>query len=275
MSKGKPSPARVQLSKVSAHTCFPPRHSPHGLCFRQLQTSNSPSALLNSSMRKQPGDRSSSSISSGHLPRSLFSLCSHIIHRSVRTILQVIHDDWESIGPLKPTSPIPGFSRQNGSPIGPPSPSSQRAGDMEDREPVLTDAHRRLLMRLSPLESMEGNLANKLFPHPPDPKEMSVRGGTNWKSYLTRLAKEGNKKTSRPRSSQGSIPQEEGTHILVTFKEDIIALWNDPVVHRVLKRWGCNIRDMSGLYVSLLRFQIRNLMRIFTNPNRSFIISRH
>jgi hypothetical protein len=173
---------------------------------------------------------------------------SETIRRSVRTILQVIQHDWETIGPVKPTSPIPGFSRQNGSLIGPPSsPISHKAGDEEDSEPILTDVHRRLLMRLSPLASMEGNLTNKLFPHPPDPKEVSVRGGTNWKSYIVRLAKERDQKPSRPRSSHCSIPQEEGTHILVTFKEDIIALWNDPIVRRALKRRGCNIRDMSGL----------------------------
>lgn len=191
------------------------------------------------------------------LPHPSLSLYSHTIYRSVRTILQAIQDDWGSIGPAKPTSPIPGFSRQNGSIIGPPTTSPQRTGDREDREPVLTDAHRRLLMRLSPLVSMEGNLSNKLFPHPPDPKEMSVRGGTNWKSYVTRLTKEKNQKPQRPRSSQGA-PQEEGAHILITFKEDIIALWNDPVVHRVLKRQGRHIRDMSGLSVPPpLSFQSR------------------
>ena len=178
---------------------------------------------------------------------------SHPISRSVRIILQAIQDDWETIGPVKPTSPTPGFSRQNGSLVGPsPSSSNQKPGDKEDREPILTDAHRRLRMRLSPLTSMEENLTKKLFPHLPDPKEISVRGGTNWKSYLARITKEKQQKNSRPRSSQGAVPQEEGTHILVTFKEDIITLWSDPVVHRVLKRRGCNLRDMPGLCVPFL-----------------------
>ena len=110
-------------------------------------------------------------------------------------------------------------------------------------------------MRLSPLISMEENLNKKLFPHPPDPKEISVRGGTNWKSYLSRIARDKERKPLRPGSSQGSILQEEGTYILVTFKEDIIALWNDPVIHRVLKRRRCNIRDMPGLYVASLSFK--------------------
>jgi len=167
-------------------------------------------------------------------------------------MLQVIQDDWETIGPVKPTSPTPGFSRQNGSILGSPTSSNQRPGDEEDTEPILTDVHRHLRMRLSPLISMEENLTKKLFPHPPDPNEISVRGGTNWKSYLARVAKEKQQRPARPRSSQGTIPQEEGTHILVTFKEDIIALWNDPAVHRVLKRRKCNIRDMPGLCVPSL-----------------------
>jgi hypothetical protein len=171
----------------------------------------------------------------------------------VRTILQVIQEDWETIGPVKPTSPVPGFSRQNGSLVGPSSGSSnQRPGDEEDKERVLTDIHRRLRLRLSPLISMEENLTKKLFPHPPDPREISVRGGTNWKSYLARIAKEKQQKPTRPKSSQGTVPQEEGTHILITFKEDIIALWSDAVVHRVLKRRKCNIRDMPGLSVPSL-----------------------
>jgi len=174
--------------------------------------------------------------------------------RSVRTMLQVIQDDWETIGPVKPTSPTPGFSRQNGSFLGsPPTSSNQKPGDEEDSEPILTDVHRRLRMRLSPLISMEENLTKKLFPYPPDPKEISVRGGTNWKSYLARVAKEKQQKPARPRSSQGTVPQEEGTHILVTFKEDIIALWSDPAVHRVLKRRRCNIRDMPGFFLDDIR----------------------
>ncbi|KAF9650986.1 G-protein alpha subunit [Thelephora ganbajun] len=180
--------------------------------------------------------------------------------KSVRTILQAIQDDWEAIGPVKPTSPIPGFSRQNGSTTGPLlAPNNQETGDKEDREPILTDAHRRLRMRLSPLISMEENLNKKLFPHPPDPREISVRGGTNWKSYLTRLPREKEQKPLRPGSSQGSLPQEEGTRILVTFKEDIIALWSDPVVHRVLKRRRCNIRDMPGFFLDdVQRIAVQN-----------------
>ena len=170
----------------------------------------------------------------------------------MRTILQAIQDDWDAIGPVRPSSssPIQGFSRQNGSIVGPsPGSSSQSPGNEEDSEPVLTDTHRRLRMRLSPLTSMEEHLTKRLFPHPPDPKEISVRGGTNWKSYLTRITKEKDRKQMRPGSSQGLVLQEEGTHILVTFKEDIIALWDDPVVHRVLRRRKCNVRDMPGLYV--------------------------
>jgi len=179
----------------------------------------------------------------------------------VRTILQVIQDDWDTIGPVKPTSPIPGFSRQNGSVAGSSSdPSNQKTDDQEDREPILTDTHRRLRMRLSPLISMEEHLTRKLFPHPPDPKEISVRGGTNWKSYLARISKDKEQKPPRPRSSQGSAPQEEGTHILVTFREDIIALWSDPIVHRVLKRRERNIRDMPGLCVPFPLIQIRGLI---------------
>ena len=174
----------------------------------------------------------------------------------MRTILQVVQDDWETIGPVKPTSPIPGFSRQNGSIVGsPPNPRSPKLYDGEDREPVLTDAHRRLRMRLSPLISMEENLNKKLFPHPPDPREISVRGGTNWKSYLARLAKDKDRKPFRPGSSQGNVLQEEGTFILVTFREDIIALWSDPIIHRVLKRRRCNIRDMPGLCVPPTSFK--------------------
>ena len=193
-------------------------------------------------------------ILSAHTPRSFVR--SHAIPRSVCTILRVVQDDWDSIGPVKHTSP-PGFSRQDGSIVGPssPSPSDSRTSEKEDREPILTDGHRRLRMRLSPLISMEANLNRKLFPHPPDPKEISVRGGTNWKSYLIRIAKEKEQKPPRPGSSQGIVPQEEGTHILVTFKEDIVELWNDPVVHRVLNRRKCNIRDMPGLCVNSLSLQ--------------------
>lgn len=206
------------------------------------QTFNAPSVLPNSQRRGLPGDRSFNSISSGDFFRTRSPSRSHTISRSVCTILQAIKEDWEAIGPVKATSPTPGPSRQTGSTSGPSS-------SPEDIEPVQTDAHRRLRMRLSPLISMEENLNRKLFPQQPDPREISVRGGTNWKSYLARVAKEKEQKPPRPRSSQSTVPQEEGTHILVTFKEDIIALWSDPVVHRVLERRRCNVRDMPGLCV--------------------------
>jgi len=238
-----------------------PAHSPllvHLLLtiVARSQTSNSPSVLLSSNRRERPGDRSSSSISSS----DCYTTCPRSpphpngLPRSVRTILQVVQDDWETIGPIKQTPPTHGFSRQNGSIVG-PSPTNRRTGDNEDREPILTDVHRRLRLRLSPLISIEENLNKKLFPHPPDPREISVRGGTNWKSYLARIAKDKDRKPLRPGSSQGPVLQEEGTYILVTFKEDIIALWNDPVIYRVLKRRKCNIRDMPGLCVPSLYFR--------------------
>ena len=73
----------------------------------------------------------------------------------------------------------------------------------------------------------------------------------------------------RPGSSQGPVHQEEGTHILVTFREDIIALWNDPVIQRVLKRRKCNVRDMPGLCVPSLSTRFRNLIYVLRTPNLS------
>ena len=243
--KVKPSPARAPPSRVSIHILSVTRYLPsHD--WRRL-----PALLLSFSIQTGEGCLEIGHPAQSHQVNSCPAPLSHShpTSRSVRTMLQVIQDDWENIGPVKPTSPTPGFSRQNGSILGSPTFSNQRPGDEEDSEPILTDVHRHLRMRLSPLISMEENLTKKLFPHPPDPKEISVRGGTNWKSYLARVAKEKQQRPARPRSSQGTIPQEEGTHILVTFKEDIIALWSDPAVHRVLKRRKCNIRDMPGLCV--------------------------
>ena len=212
-----------------------------------------PALLLSFSIQKGEGSLENRHPAQSHQvtpARSRSLHHSHTLPRSVRTILQVVQDDWDTIGPAKPTSPPPGFSRQNGSIGRSPGSSNQGTDGRGDRDPILTDVHRRLRMRLSPLISMEENLNRRLFPHPPDPKEISVRGGTNWKSYLARVVvKDREQKPSRPRSSQGTVHQEEGTHILVTFKEDIIALWSDPAVHRVLKRRGCNIRDMPGLCV--------------------------
>lgn len=93
------------------------------------------------------------------------------------------------------------------------------------------------------------------------PQEFYVRSSTGWKSALERL---------RPRSSTSSRDSrdaeyfrrereaEETSAIIAGCRDDMYALWTDPVVREMLDRKKMRMEDSGGLYV-LMPFALLNL----------------
>jgi len=156
------------------------------------------------------------------LPDICFSL-----ERSVRQILQILQEEWESTSSKVPAPPTASSS----------GPSKQ------SKSTALTDDHRRIRMRLSPLLSLEQVLTMRLFPSCPNQTEISVRGGSGWKSFISKALTHGK---SRPSSSAGR-ESDETTTILSACRDDIIALWHDSVVRQVLNSRNARLHEMPGL----------------------------
>jgi guanine nucleotide-binding protein alpha-1 subunit len=110
---------------------------------------------------------------------------------------------------------------------------------------LLTDDHRRIRMRLSPLLSLEDVLTKKLFFSAPDKNEISVRGGSGWKSYISKVLSSAK---SRPATSSGK-EADETTTILSACRDDIVLLWQDNVVHQILNNRNARIHEKPGLQV--------------------------
>lgn len=124
----------------------------------------------------------------------------------------------------------------------------------------VNDNHRRICMRLSPLLSMESVLARKLLPDAYDPersREICVRANSGWKITLERATSpdlrsgQGSKgNIRRPNSRAGSSEgrhRDDPTAVLAACRDDIISLWEDPVVKGILKKQNVRLEDSPGL----------------------------
>lgn len=144
---------------------------------------------------------------------------------------------------------------------GTPSSSLSRSTS-SDRLPgcPLNDNHRQMRMRLSPLLSMEAVLARKLLPDNYDPersREICVRANSGWKATLERATSpdprsghSSNKHPRRPNSRGGTNEgrnRDDPTAVLAACKDDIINLWEDPIVRSVLNKHNVRLEDSPGL----------------------------
>lgn len=104
-------------------------------------------------------------------------------------------------------------------------------------------------MRLSPLLPIEEQLTRRLLPDANDRlQDVCVRAGSGWKGLLAGLQDAGGaKEPRRPSTAEGK--KDDPTAVLAACRDDIIALWEDPIVKDVLKRREIRLQDMPGLYV--------------------------
>jgi hypothetical protein len=144
--------------------------------------------------------------------------------RSVRKILHCMQEEWEANSSKRSAS----YSRGR--------------RDSESTSSGLTDSHRRIKMRLSPLISVEEVLTRKLFPTA-NGAEISVRAGSGWVGYLSNMI---SRSAARPRSA-GATQSDDATTILSNCRDDIVSLWQDDVIRQILEDHGVRLQEMPGL----------------------------
>lgn len=129
--------------------------------------------------------------------------------------------------------------------------------------PKLSDHHRTLRMRLLPLLHLEKSLLKRLDPSGEDfeatqlgtnwftsGKELFVRSSSNWKEKLARLRKRDSEieSTSDQYHHEDDFDDpEDPEHVIHACREDMLALWHDPVVRQVLRIGGVRLEEMPGL----------------------------
>lgn len=178
--------------------------------------------------------------------------------RSIKNLLDVLQDELDTSSTTSPTARFPATSAF--SPASPPA-----------RTQWLTDDHRRIRMRLSPLLSIEQTLTRKLLPNDAaaptsyayelDAKdkegrrsiqELRVRAGSGWKSLLSRAVGHALEEPPRgggrpPTAREDEARKDDPTMALAASRDDIVSLWADPVVQRVLNKSGVRLQDLPGL----------------------------
>jgi guanine nucleotide-binding protein alpha-1 subunit len=102
-------------------------------------------------------------------------------------------------------------------------------------------------MGLSPLLSIANSLNQRLDAYTPDlSRDVCVRPGSGWKTMLGLNDSKASKKPSRPDTNDGRT-NDEISSILTVCRDDIVALWEDPVVKDVLKDHNVRLEESSGL----------------------------
>ena len=116
-------------------------------------------------------------------------------------------------------------------------------------------------MRLAPLIQVEAALIRKLVPpdqvedfsrshlsSPPFPQEISVNSSTGWKTAFNRLLRNTNGRESCDSVDliNWSDPDDPGV-ILHACSDDMIKLWADPTVRRLMEIEKMRPEEMAGL----------------------------
>ncbi|OBZ73276.1 Guanine nucleotide-binding protein alpha-4 subunit [Grifola frondosa] len=177
--------------------------------------------------------------------------------RSIKRLLEVLQEEWESSVQSAPSA----SSIAKGKGVAGRAPP---AGVRFSTSP-LTDSHRRMRMRLSALLPIEEQLTKRLLPEANEKlHDVCVRAGSGWKGVLAAInansppssGKNGAitppsamKGGSRPGTSDGRH-SDDPTTVLAACKDDIVALWEDPVVRAVLKKHNVRLQDMPGFFLN-------------------------
>lgn len=191
-------------------------------------------------------------------PLSVHSLRVLTARRSIKRLLEVLQEEWdESAQPLRSGTIDKGKGKAVATA---PLPRSPPKATVRFSTSPLTDQHRRMRMRLSPLLPIEEQLTRKLLPEANDRlQDVCVRAGSGWKGLLAGMQDGGGgdgkgREPRRPSTAEGK--KDDPTAVLAACRDDIIALWEDPIVKSVLKRRGIRLQDMPGLCV-YIRYALR------------------
>lgn len=169
--------------------------------------------------------------------------------------------------PITPT----GRSPQTPFPSSPlPPPQIQAFPTSPTEMPKLDDYHRTLRMRLLPLLHLETSILRRLDPSGEDyeatqlgtnwaagGKEFMVRSTSNWKEKLAQLRAHNSVDMHYDDGygygDAGSTidfdDPEDPSNVIQACKDDMIALWQDPVVRQVLHVGNVRLEEMPGFFL--------------------------
>ncbi|GJJ15916.1 hypothetical protein Clacol_010195 [Clathrus columnatus] len=200
------------------------------------------------------------------------SVCQLNVVRSFGIILDVLnrHDFPSHLTP--PTSPheadestdtdIDNIDTQQSFPSS--SYQIDRESDSSNNLPTLSPEHRRLMMRLGPLRQLETVLTKRFKPlalpnTPISPPRSPVAlanilspsqshdelrvNGYSWKRARETSSSDGDRTTE---------DDESLARVLSACKEDMIQLWNDPLVRRILKEYRVGMEEVSKYFLDEL-----------------------
>ena len=142
----------------------------------------------------------------------------------------------------------------------------QAAFDDDNEEDPLpfTDNHQVLRLRLRPLRGVEGDLKRLLGVRPEDTPELSPQTSPklsprtssefyvrsrNWRNFLQASRINDSESARRPIKHDG-VSSQDVTEVITSCKNDIIALWTDPLIGEMLRRYNVRLEDSASLFVS-------------------------
>jgi len=134
----------------------------------------------------------------------------------------------------------------------------QASIDPSSQIPV-TDEHRRLALRLAPLEQVEELLRMRIS-LPEDDTHPVVASSTDFAVSSAAGWKEAFLKLRGQRGDAGT--KEEFANILEACASDMTALWSDPVIRNIVRQKCLRLEECPGLWVPSL------LSASSSNPNR-------
>jgi len=125
----------------------------------------------------------------------------------------------------------------------------------------LTEKHRLLHLRLTPLRGVQQDLQRRLGAaaveemSSPRLSEFAVRSRDGWRSTLERFRTRPQDVQETARAADARVRKAaEVTEVVVGCAEDMKALWEDNVVRDMLRRKKIRMEEEPGLYVFLVFF---------------------
>ncbi|KAJ7127887.1 G-protein alpha subunit [Mycena epipterygia] len=140
---------------------------------------------------------------------------------SIKKILTVLQEEWEAV--------------EN-------DPAEANNGTS------LTSEHRRLALSLSPLLAFETSISQMIASDTSSGGgyTVTVRPGGGWKDKLATFGRAG---SQSPHPDQTSTDPSQVTQVLAACKNEIIALWEDAAVRRVLEMHELHLEEDAGFFL--------------------------
>ncbi|KAI9458059.1 guanine nucleotide binding protein, alpha subunit [Boletus coccyginus] len=136
--------------------------------------------------------------------------------------------------------------------------------DDDEGDPLpFTDEHRLLRLRLRPLRGVEADLKRLLGVRPEDTPELSPQTSPklsprtssefyvrsrNWRDFLQASRINDAESARRPIKHDG-VSSLDVTEVITSCKNDIIALWADPLIGEMLQRYNVRLEDSASFFL--------------------------